>query len=147
MNRSLTILMLLGAAAGFAGCGGSSGNALTLVPVQGIVTHQGKPLGNAGVIFLPVAPTPGRGGTAKTDAAGKYQLAQSDGAKGVPAGKYRVVISKLVNPDGTDFTGAAGAPMDTNARELLPKAASDPQATELTAEVSASGGTIDFPLK
>lgn len=117
-----------------------------LVPLEGQVTLDGQPLSHGSVTFLPSGDTKGRGGAAITDENGRYELEEQDGTLGVVVGSYRVVVSKLVNPDGSDFTGEDLGPMDTSARELLPAKYSDLSQSELTAEVPPGGGNIDFQL-
>lgn len=117
-----------------------------LVPLEGQVTLDGQPLSNATVTFLPTGDTKGRGAAAITDENGRYELEEQDGTLGVVVGSYRVAISKLVNLDGSDFTGEDLGPMDTNARELLPAKYSDLSQSEMTAEVPPDGSNIDFQL-
>ncbi len=117
-----------------------------LVPVEGRVTLDGQPLANATITFIPSGNTVGRGAGAMTDDSGTYRLKEQDGSQGTAVGSYRVVISKLVNSDGSDFVGDRLGPMDTNARELLPARYSDFGRTESTAEVVDGGGTIDLKL-
>ncbi len=129
-----------------AGCGRKS-NMPPLMPVEGLVTLDGKPLAEASVHFHPVGDTRGRGAAANTDAEGRYSLIAPDGSKGAPMGEYKVVIGKLVMPDGSLFSGADGlAPMDSPAREAVPERYSDYERSVLTAKVPEGGESIDFPL-
>jgi hypothetical protein len=73
-----------------AGCGRGPERA----EVEGVVTLDGKPLGNVEVVFLP---DPERGSTgpraaALTDAQGRYHLRSDRGEEGAAVGKYRVLI-------------------------------------------------------
>ncbi|MDZ7616596.1 MAG: carboxypeptidase-like regulatory domain-containing protein [Patescibacteria group bacterium] len=130
-----------------AGCGGRKSNMPPLMPVEGLVTLDGRPLAEAGVQFHPVGDTRGRGAAANTDAEGRYSLISPDGSKGVPVGEYKVVISKLVMPDGSLYSAADGvAPMDSPAREAVPVRYSDFERSILTAEVPEGGRAIDFGL-
>jgi len=100
-------------------------------------------------MFVPQGETKGQGGVGRTDAAGKYELMTHDRKfKGVPAGSYRVIINKLVKPDGTDYVPDPNAgPMDTGGfRELLPAAYSDMGLTTLQADVP-EGGKQDLNFK
>jgi hypothetical protein len=121
----------------------------SLVPVTGTVTVEGQPLANATVTFIPKDGTPGFGGTGKTDSSGKYTLAGSrDNAPGIPAGEYRVAISKRLMPDGSEVPATDNTPpMMSPARESLPVGYSNPATTQLTAAVKPGGGPIDFALK
>jgi hypothetical protein len=130
------------------GCGGRGGNLPELVPVQGTVTLDGKPLTGAEVAFIPAGDTRGSGATGYTKEDGKYELAAPKGVKGAPAGDYKVVITKRVMPDGSDFPpGSQVGPMDSPARQILPPQYSAPEQTKLTAKVTKWGGPIDFALK
>jgi hypothetical protein len=121
-----------------------------LAPVTGTITLDGKPLGAADLIFVPQGDTQGQSGVARTDADGKYELLTPDRKhKGVAVGSYRVVINKLVKPDGTDYVPDPNAgPIDTGGfKELLPKPYSDMGESTLEANVP-EGGTknLDFKL-
>ncbi|MDY0167071.1 MAG: hypothetical protein RBS80_11040 [Thermoguttaceae bacterium] len=129
------------------GCGGRSPKLPPLVPVEGVVTLDGQPLEEAYVQFHPVGTTRGTGAASNTDAEGRYELIAPDRSKGAPVGEYRVVISKLVLPDGTPFRAEDGAgPMDSPGREMLPARFSDYEQSVLTVMVPEGGGKIDLPL-
>jgi hypothetical protein len=122
-----------------------------LVPVEGVVTLDGKPLGGAQVMLEPRGETRGQAAFGKTDAAGKFVVTTPDGKrKGAAVGNYHVVINKLVKPDGSDFVPDPNSgPDDTGGyRELLPRAYSDQAESQLTADVP-DGGTkeLQFNLK
>jgi hypothetical protein len=93
-----------------------------------------------------------RGSTAlygKTDANGKFAVTSPDGKHpGAAVGSYKVVISKLVKPDGSDFIPDPNTgPDDTGGyRPLLPGKYSDESQTVLTADVPA-GGTKSLEFK
>jgi hypothetical protein len=132
-----------------AGCQkGPAGPAL--VPVAGTVTLDGKPLSGAQVTLIPTGTTGGQAAVGKTDASGKFAVTTPDlTQQGAAAGSYRVLISKKVNPDGTDFQPSPDQdPALATYKEILPPVYSDDAQTTLTAEVPA-GGTSDlrFDLK
>src|SRR5581483_5628670 len=114
-----------------------------LVPAEGIVTLDGKPLAGANIMLVPRGETRGdKAFYAKTDAAGKFVAASADGKqKGAATGNYQVVINKLIKPDGSDFVPDPNAgPEDTGGfREMLPAAYSDPAKSILTADVPDGG--------
>jgi hypothetical protein len=113
-----------------------------LVPVAGVITLDGKPLAAADVMFVPQGETPGQGGVARTDAAGAFELLTQDRkAKGAPVGSYRVVVNKLVKPDGSDYVPDPNAgPFDTGGfKELLPATYSDMGQTRLEANIGDGG--------
>jgi hypothetical protein len=127
------------------GCGGERGP--ELAPVTGLVTLDGKPLAGALVTFVPQGETRGQGSFAHTDAAGKFELQTTDGQKGAVAGTYKVLVNKLVNPDGTDYVPTEEvSPMDSNAREILPPQYSSHERTRLTATIPSEGKMVKFEL-
>jgi hypothetical protein len=101
------------------GCGGSSETKFKVTAVKGNVTKGGQPYPDAQVSLIfqgqPPKDFPGAGG--KTDAQGNYEV-MTGTQKGVPAGTYTVVVSKIVGADGkplvndpTNTTGDAGMAM------------------------------------
>jgi hypothetical protein len=138
-------------AAAMSGCSKSSSGP-PLVPAEGAVLLDDKPLGNANVMLVPKGET--RGGSASygmTDAAGKFAVGPPDGKrKGTAVGSYQVVISKYVKPDGSDFIPDPNVGPDETGgyRELLPATYSDAAQSTLTAEVPAGGAKgLEFKLK
>lgn len=132
------------------GCGKSDGGP-PLVPAEGVVILDGKPLANADVMFIPQEGTAGQALFGRTDAEGHFRMATPDGKRqGAAVGRYKVTIQKLVKPDGSDFIPDPNAgPMDTGGfRELLPPRFASEAETQLEAEVPV-GGTRDlrFDLK
>ncbi len=134
-----------------AACGcGSTESGPPLAPVAGYVTLDGKPLGAADVMFIPQGETMGQAGITRTDSAGHFELLTPDRKrKGVAAGSYRVVINKLVNPDGTDFIPKADSgEMDAAFKEVLPAIYSDMENSQLSAEIPPEGNqSLEFKLK
>ena len=127
------------------GCGRDP-NLPKLEPVSGTVTLNGRPLTNASVTFVPTGTTQGSGATGATGPDGKYVL-ESRGERGVPAGEYRVVVNKLVMPDGSDFPlNSDVPPIESSAREMLPRHYSDEATSTITKTVPEGGGTIDIQL-
>ena len=121
-----------------------------LVPATGTVTLDGKPLAAADIMFLAQGETKGNGGVGRTDAAGKFELQTHDRQrKGIPAGDYKVIISKYVKPDGTDYIPDPNAgPIDTGGfKELLPAAYTEQEQTKLTATIPPEGNkNLEFKL-
>jgi hypothetical protein len=102
--RRLRYLTAAVAILGFLGCGGDG---LRRVPVQGKVTAKGVPVGHATVSFVPVEETKGEGGIGTADADGNFTLTGSRrGDSGVVPGKYRVVVSRFIERDGTVLPSA-----------------------------------------
>jgi hypothetical protein len=148
MHRYTRFGLLALLAASHTGCGGHNAGLPKLVPVSGRVTLDHKPLSGAMVAFIPAGNTRGRGATGYTDAQGRYELHDPEGQKGAPAGEYRVIVTKLLMPDGSDFPLDSGvAPIDSPARQILPARYSDDRQTTLKALVGDQGGTLDFALE
>ena len=153
MNKHLLILKLVKRASSLvllgavlAGCGGGT-HGPKLVPVSGTVTLNGSPLSGAFVTLHPVGTTRGTGATGRTDAAGKFQLKSPPQGNGAVPGEYKVVISKLVMPDGSDFPEFSEvAPMDSGAKEQLAAEYCELEHTTLTANVPEGGRELKFTL-
>lgn len=142
-NRVGVVLLIL------SGCGtGAKGPKLPpTVPVMGVVKVNGVPLPKATVTFVPVGVTKGTGAQATTDESGKYEASAIHGEKGAPLGTYRVAISKLVLPDGSEIPpDSKEAPITLNARDLLPAEYSSLEYSTLKANVPPGGGAIDFDI-
>lgn len=135
---------------GFTGCGLGGP---TTVPVSGIVILDGQPMPGAIVTFVPHGETTGYGGQGQTDDQGKFVARMQDGktAAGKPGlmpGEYRVLVNKLVRPDGTVFIATdEEAPIDSNARETVLPQYSDYQRTTLSATIGSGNETLKFELK
>lgn len=131
-----------------AGCDSSTADLPELVPVTGVVTLDGAPAAGVNVTFIPVGSTAGGASYGATDAGGKYELKSNDGRLGAAVGEFKVVCSKWIMPDGSDYVGVPGgpSPMEAGAKEKLSPKFSDENATTLKATVPAGGGTINFDL-
>ena len=128
------------------GCG-SAYSGPPLIPVEGTVTLDDKPLTDATVTFVPTGEGMGQSSFGSTDAQGRFVLKMAEGHAGAPAGRYKVVVSKWLNPDGTVFQPSPDvAPMDSNAKESIPPAYSDYEQTQLTAAVAAGMSPQQFKL-
>ncbi len=123
------------------------------IPVTGVVTLDGAPCADAVVTFIPIEETQGNGGAGYTDAAGKFTAQLHDGqtGKGPPGllpGKYKVLINKSVNADGTPAVRDPNvAPIDSATRELLPAIYSDFEQTKLRLEVGLASIDEKYELK
>jgi hypothetical protein len=134
------------------GCGGSEQKSnVPLIPVIGKVMLDGQPLDEADVNFYPEGDTQGQGGYARTGKDGTYKASTPFGEPGLAAGSYRVVIQKLVTPDGKPFTGSVDPnvpPIEAPYSEVLPPTYSDQTSSILTATVSPeSKRPVEFALK
>ncbi|MBI3462172.1 MAG: carboxypeptidase regulatory-like domain-containing protein [Planctomycetes bacterium] len=143
MLRLLSCLLLILVA----GCGVRDPSMPELVTVTGTVTLDGKPLPGAILTFLPTDEKQGGGAVGFTDAEGKYSLQTVHGGEGSPRGLFRVAISKMVMPDGSDIPlGSNIDEMEVGTREKLPEKYSSVDLTELDANVPQDGGVVDFAL-
>lgn len=94
------------------GCGGATE---ALVPVEGKVVVDGKPLDGVVVTFIPEASVKNRrGGSGTTDATGAFKVIDADQNRpGLPVGKYTVAYSRMRLPDGSAAPmPQAGVPAD-----------------------------------
>jgi hypothetical protein len=130
------------------GACGSSSKGPAVVPVSGVVTLDGKPLAGAQVTLIPQGATAGQAAMGRTDAAGVFEVVTVDRQeKGAAEGSYRVLISKKVNPDGTDFMPKPDDdPMLASYKEMLPEVYWDETKSMLSAEVPAGGAKLEFKL-
>jgi hypothetical protein len=123
-----------------AGCGSGQKSIVALVPASGTVTIDGTPLAEAVVQFIPMGDTKGQGGSALTDTEGTYKALTTFGEPGLPAGEYKVVISKRDSKGGAAVAGPES--------EVLPAAYSDRVKTTLKASIPAGGeATNNFALR
>ena len=95
----LTLLLTVVSAFGLTGCSGS--DTPDLGKVQGLVTLDGAPYGNARVTFSPAKGRPSEG---VTNSEGKYELTYIPEVKGAELGEHTVTITTQYqapeNPDG-----------------------------------------------
>lgn len=133
-RKAAGALALAYLAIGLAGC--SSGP--TYAEVEGVVTQNGKPLGNVKVEFWPE--TNGPISTGVTDPAGKYVLKAEDGSRlGAVVGEHKVLLRDL-DMLGTKFLGRKAenvADMSGGKKNRIPATYSDNKNTKLKATVNA----------
>ena len=87
-----------------AGCGSSDG----LVPVSGVITHDGQPVP---ALYVKFESAGGDSAWATTDQQGRYELRSTAGKVGVKRGAYRVWVEyRLDDP---------GASTDDTAQKML----------------------------
>jgi hypothetical protein len=156
------IAMLLVASAAVAGCGsGDETSSYKLVPVNGVVTMNGKPLEGAEVAFTPDGSNaPSTPGSDFTGPEGNYK-AMFRGRSGLAPGKYRVIVTKTILPGGDSKNVPEEMKDDptmlAHAAEARAKAQGRTGKTAEAApikieqvferEVSATGGPQDFDVK
>ena len=66
------------------------------VKTTGTVTLDGEPVANAALMFIPDS---GRPASGNTNTNGEFQVSSFGGNDGLPAGNYRVTVTKLVLKD------------------------------------------------
>jgi hypothetical protein len=129
-RASLVLLALI------AGCNRSG---LDLAPVEGIVTYNGAPVADAGVMF---APAQGPSAMATTDTEGKFTLTTAN-HPGALIGEHRVSISKV---ETIAIPQQRGFPLYQHKHEI-PEKYADVSTSELTASVVDDDNHIEFDLK
>ncbi|MDR1384669.1 MAG: carboxypeptidase-like regulatory domain-containing protein [Planctomycetaceae bacterium] len=141
-----TVMLLLLSLCGL-GCNHES-QLYGLVPVEGIVYYDGKPLDGAVVNFIPNHPDQ-RSAVGTTDATGKFVLMTLNPNDGAAPGEYQVTVSKM---SGTGWevsmTEQQSAKSKDDIKPLLPVKYSIPAKSGLTAIVPVQGvKDLKFELK
>jgi hypothetical protein len=131
-------------AVGFVGC--SETTSANLVPVTGNVTMDGKPLAGASITFTGVGNTPGLGGVGVTDEAGNFEVSHFRAGKGLDAGDYKVMISKLVMSDGAPIPAGTLSIAELSTRQLVPRRYNDVNNTILKVIVKDGGDPVSLAL-
>lgn len=148
MYRGLWAGVLAGLLAiALAGCDSSKKVDDGLVPVSGNITIDGAVGGNALVTYIPQGKTGGFGGSGTTDSTGRYVIAGARGEKGLPAGQYKVTVSRRLNPDGSP-PDPNTPPIESNASETLPDRYTNPEKTQLIVNLNADDKrSFDFAIQ
>ena len=137
-----------------------------LVPVNGKVTLDGKPLPFKGIYFHPdrSAGAEGNGAGGFSDPEGKYYLvANASGStvdkRGVQVGKYRVTVAEPIVPISAKDFAPAKLRSESNipepaigfssvpAKREIPAVYSSSELTPLIIDVPESGGEVNIELK
>ncbi len=127
--------------AAFVGCGGGyqTGDIEAVVPVNGTLTFQGKPLENYQVVFMPLDGR--RVATGITDGSGNFKMGTNTAGDGAPPGKCEVAV-QFAPPD----TGEPGNEVIIDNPAKLPKPKvkipakyGDPKKSGITQEVPSDG--------
>lgn len=149
LNR-LFILTLLVVLVVTVGCKPSTRRNLPVEFVEGVITMDGAPLGEASVQFIPKAEKAGNepaGGY--TDAAGKYTLSSMNGDPGEGAlpGEYDVFISKTISVPIPGATHEEGDAPPEETKQVTPEIYRDRSNPQLEANVVKGKNTFNFDLK
>lgn len=134
------------------GCGSDPGPVAKeepSVPASGMVTFKGKPLPEFQVVLMPIDGR--RPATGVTDAEGKFVLGTNTPGDGAPAGLSKVGIV-WAGPEQTGDAVDQSAIDDPSKMPkppvVIPMKYSNPETSELTAEVPASGTSdLKFELQ
>jgi hypothetical protein len=126
------------------GCNGGDG----LVPVGGVVSLDGEPLGGASVMFHHES---GQTAYGLSDANGRFRLTTREANDGALVGRHRVTVTLAVveggvaaNADGVeDYTQPV---RPEKIRRIVPAAYGDLQSPRLTVEVDSDGDEFTLPL-
>jgi hypothetical protein len=130
----LSVLMLVT----FVGCGQKQSG----IPVTGMVTLDGSPVGGATVTFTPVG---GEGGVAvgMTDGSGQFKLSSGAGSGALP-GSYAVTITKLTAPSDTS-SGPDPREMGPNITEEQRQKILEAARAQQTARKATDTGPANIP--
>ncbi|RIK75299.1 MAG: hypothetical protein DCC67_15475 [Planctomycetota bacterium] len=127
-------MLMIGLSAGLLGGCGERSQRVETFPAAGIVAMGGQPVDGATVEFTPVASATGvAGAQARTDASGRFEMSiMLDNGRttqpGLPAGEYRVTITKYEAPAGE-------ASLARPPRNILPAKYQSPDSTPFSATV------------
>ena len=133
MAMRSALIVALAVAATIAGCDSRVERA-TLAKVSGTVHHNGKPLAQGTIAFIPEK---GRPASGKIQQGQIVELTTYEPNDGVPLGKHKVTIVSVDQP-------AAG--MYTKTTSLIPPKYNDPSQSGLTAEIQQGSNALKFEL-
>jgi len=118
------------------GCGPSRP---ALLPAEGVVTLDGKPLANAALVFQPKAG--GRPASGRTDENGRFRMGTFAAKDGVLPGEHTVTITAVEEVGPPPEKGS-----QPKTRWVTPKRYSRADASGLSATVAAGSKTFSFDL-
>jgi hypothetical protein len=145
MKRLCFSALMISGVALLLGCGGDG---LKRAPVEGKLTAKGQPVSHATVSFIPAEGTLGEGGIGTTDESGNFTLTGSrQGDSGVVPGKYKVIASRFINPDGSVIQDYKQAD-NPDAIDSVPAPYSgDGSPLEVTVPEDGGPLTVEIPVK
>jgi hypothetical protein len=117
---------------------GCNRGGLELAPVEGVVTYNGSPVADAGVMF---APQQGPSAMATTDADGRFSLTTAN-QPGAVIGDHRVSISKV---ETISIPQPRGFPLYQH-KSHIPAKYGDVTTSQLTASVVDDDNHFEFKL-
>ena len=153
--RPLGILTAVMISLTAAGCGSSVPTTnLKVTPVKGKVTMGEQPLPEATVMLVLQGEPPANylGSAGTTDAQGSFEI-MTGTQKGAPAGKYTVIVSKVVGADGKPFVNDPDSGMDAqmmeasgDVKELVPETHNDAAQSQTTLTVTDGTPVPDLTI-
>jgi hypothetical protein len=120
---------------------GCNRGGLNLAPAEGVVTLDGEPVADAGVMFTPVDPKLGPPASGATDAEGRFTLITAN-RPGAIIGEHRVAISKS---DVLAIPQRRGLPL-YKTKDLVPPKYGSAETSGLTATVADDDNDFKFDL-
>lgn len=139
MRASCRLVGLL-VAAFSCGCGSSGAPVEKAVPVSGLLTFQGQPLGGYRVTLVPEDGR--RAASGVTDEAGKFVLSTNQAGDGAPPGRCKVSVAW----EGPPQQDAGGLDQPVEDPRLLPKQPvplpakfANPEESGVVVEIPSSG--------
>jgi hypothetical protein len=128
------------------GCGGSDRSKAKrpkVVPADGVITYQGKPLDGATIVLSPTGDGK-TGASAMSDVEGKFQLSAFPPDMGAVPGEYKVGVSKqsvVVMPEPPPGMHAEDMPRPPKPKALIPDKFANPEKSGLKTTVPEAGST------
>ncbi len=120
---------------------GCNRNSLNLAPVEGMVTIDGQPLADAGVLFFSTDAKMGQPATGVTDSEGKFTLITAN-QSGAAIGDHLVAIAK---DKTTTIPQSHGLPLYA-VQSFIPTKYADAKSSGLSASVKDDDNHFDFSL-
>src|SRR5262245_34317710 len=116
--------------------------------VSGVVTLDDQPVAGAQVVFVGVEEGKETPIVASTDSDGAYKLLPPSRA-GVPVGKYKVTVARMVLKDGSVPSGERREQARSQGLliNMLPKDYEDRATTPFAFDVKSGANTINLSLK
>jgi len=139
-QRVISFCMIALVSGAVIGCGDSGPR---IVPVKGVVTFKGKPIGNINVMFVP---SDGKGRIAQgtSDASGSFSLQTEEPGDGAMMGDYKVSFKfqSSIVPDMPGFAGGIKPEPSP-----IPLKYGDENKSGFTAKVEATNDEFKFDLE
>lgn len=114
------------------------------VPVEGVVTLDGRPLAGAAVMLVPEAG--GRAGMGGTDKEGRFTISTYGARDGSVSGPHRVIVTKFV-PKKPRRAESDDASDEVETVNSLPAVYAAPQSTPLRVDVTWGMPPLNLALE